>query len=123
MCSTINVENKMPGAAVTNVEQTNNKSTQSITENLADVKGNKSRTLIEDEPEDYALIMAMTVRAMDEISEDKYMRVAPILQDKTLGSLLFSWGAEMLRWGFEKGLHIADFEKMQAERKAKNKGV
>lgn len=67
---------------------------------------NKEKTLVDVDPEAFCLIMALNEKAYDRLAEPDFVRVLPPQKKKHLGALIYSWGVEMLRLGFELAAEI-----------------
>lgn len=67
---------------------------------------NKEKTLVDVDPEAFCLIMALNEKAYDRLAEPDFVRVLPPPEEKAPGALIYSWGVEMLRLGFELAAEI-----------------
>lgn len=56
----------------------------------------------------FTLIMTAHDAALDKFANPNYIFVLPPPDDKTPGSLVYAWGIEMFRAGFEAGFELAD---------------
>ena len=61
----------------------------------------KEKTLEDVSPEAFDLIMALNEKAYAKLAEPDFVRVLPPPEDHAPGALIYSWGIEMLRLGFE----------------------
>lgn len=61
----------------------------------------KEKTLEDVSPEAFGLIMALSEKAYARLSEPDFVRVLPPPEEKVPATLVYSWGVEMLRLGFE----------------------
>lgn len=61
----------------------------------------KEKTLEDVSPEAFGLIMALSEKAYARLSEPDFVRVLPPPEEKVPATLIYSWGVEMLRLGFE----------------------
>ena len=66
----------------------------------------KEKTLEDVSPEAFGLIMAPNEKAYAKLAEPDFVRVLPPPEDHAPGALIYSWGVEMLRLGFELAAEI-----------------
>lgn len=66
----------------------------------------KEKTLEDVSPEAFDLIMALNEKAYAKLDEPDFVRVLPPPEDHAPGALIYSWGVEMLRLGFELAAEI-----------------
>lgn len=66
----------------------------------------KEKTLEDVSPEAFGLIMALNEKAYAKLAEPDFVRVLPPPEDHAPGALIYSWGVEMLRLGFELAAEI-----------------
>lgn len=69
------------------------------------------KTLADTEPRYLELIMGLNDAAYARMDAPDFVRVLPPPEDKTPGNLIYAWGVEMLRQGFELALEL--FEETQ----------
>ena len=67
----------------------------------------EKKTLATVDNEFFALIMAAHEKAFEQITSPDYVPVLPPPDDKSPGSLIYAWGIEMFRAGFEAGFDLA----------------
>lgn len=66
----------------------------------------KEKTLEDVSPEAFGLIMTLNEKAYAKLAEPDFVRVLPPPEDHVPGALIYSWGIEMLRLGFELAAEI-----------------
>lgn len=62
---------------------------------------NKEKTMEDVSPETFGFIMALNEKAYERLDDPDFVRVLPPPDEKTPAALIYSWGIEMLRLGFE----------------------
>lgn len=68
----------------------------------------KTKTLADVEPRYFEMIMGLSEAACERIDAPDFVRVLPPPEDKTPGNLIYAWGIEMLRAGFELAVELLD---------------
>ena len=68
----------------------------------------KTKTLADVEPRYFEMIMGLNEAAYERIGAPDFVRVLPPPEDKTPGNLIYAWGIEMLRAGFELAIDLLD---------------
>lgn len=68
----------------------------------------KTKTLADVEPRYFEMIMGLSEAACERIGAPDFVRVLPPPEDKTPGNLIYAWGIEMLRAGFELAVELLD---------------
>lgn len=63
-------------------------------------------TLAQTDPEYFNIIMALNEVAYERVGAPDFVRVLPPPEDKVPGNLLYTWGIEMLRQGFELAFEL-----------------
>lgn len=66
----------------------------------------KNKSLEDVQPEYLAIILSLHDEAFTRMADPDFIRVLPPPEDKTPGSLIYAWGIEMLRLGFELGVEL-----------------
>ena len=69
---------------------------------------NNTKTLADVEPRYFEMIMGLNEAAYERIAAPDFVRVLPPPEDKTPGNLIYAWGIEMLRVGFELAIELLD---------------
>ena len=68
------------------------------------------KTLHDVDPEAFAIYMALSDKAYSIISAPDYVPVLPPPENKIPANLIYTWGVEMLRIGFELALEFLEGE-------------
>lgn len=66
------------------------------------------KTVAEVDSEYFALIMAAHDAAYDKIGSPDFVRMLPPPDKKTPANLIYAWGIELFRLGYEAGFELAE---------------
>lgn len=64
------------------------------------------KTLVDTDPEYFQMIMALNEAAYERVGAPDFIQVLPPPENKVPGNLIYAWGVEMLRLGFELAVEL-----------------
>ncbi len=68
----------------------------------------KVRTMQEEQPEEFAFLLALHAAALERMEKPDFVQVLPPPEDKSPGNLIYAWGLEMLRLGLDLGTELME---------------
>lgn len=68
----------------------------------------ESRTLQEEQPEEFAFLLALHAAALERMEKTDFVRVLPPPEDKSPANLIQAWGLEMFHLGLDLGTELME---------------
>lgn len=73
------------------------------------------RTLQEEQPEEFAFLLALHAAALERLEKTDFVRVLPPPEDKSPANLIQAWGLEMFRLGLDLGTELMEIARRDEE--------